>query len=363
VKQAFAALLRCPDCGRPLDVDARGTNGDEVKEGALSCGCGRVYPVIAGIPRILPADLAMTLPAEHPGFFDRHRDLRPEAPTGTRATSVRTLRAFGDEWQRFPAVRDVHAGIFRWYFEGPDEFRWRGLRVLDAGCGMGRWLHFARREEADVVGMDVSPAIDVVARREGEGVDLVQADLRHPPFAPGSFDLVYSLGVVHHLEDPLAGVRALAALVRPGGELRLYVYRSLEDEGWARRRLLDAVTLLRRATTRLPFAAVHAISALIAAVATVGFLWPRRLLRGSTLGDRVTRGLPLVQYADVPFGMLVAEQFDRLVAPLEGRFRRDEVAGWLEAVGFEVRGVLAGLGWRAIGRRPSGPLPSASASG
>ena len=37
----------------------------------------------------------------------------------------------------------------------------------------------------------------------------------------------------------------------------------------------------------------------------------------------------IAQYTDVPFRMLVAEQFDRFGAPLEGRYRRDEVEGWL----------------------------------
>jgi hypothetical protein len=50
--------------------------------------------------------------------------------------------------------------------------------------------------------------------------------------------------------------------------------------------------------------------------------------------------------------MLVAEQFDRLCAPIERRHTREEVAGWLKAVGFEVVAILPGLGWRAIGRRP-----------
>ena len=45
-------------------------------------------------------------------------------------------------------------------------------------------------------------------------------------------------------------------------------------------------------------------------------------------------------------------QFDRLVAPIEGRFCREDVEGWLRDVGFEVVAVLPGLGWRAIGRRP-----------
>src|SRR4029450_10774432 len=111
------------------------------------------------------------------------------------------------------------------------------------------------------------------------------------------------------------GVRALARLVRPGGELRLYVYRSLDDEPLWRRLLLGAVTALRRVTTRLPYAAVHAVAWLVAVTASVFFLWPRRLLRRFPLGDRLTYGLPLVHYVEVPFRMLVAEQFDRVVAP------------------------------------------------
>jgi SAM-dependent methyltransferase len=152
---------------------------------------------------------------------------------------------------------------------------------------MGRCLHFARRAGAETVGMDVSPAIDVAAAREGDGADFVQADLRWPPFLPESFDLVYSLGVPHHLEGPQVGVRALANLVRPGGELRLYVYRTLEDEPWWKRALFGAVTGLRQITTRLPYPAVHAISWLVAAFASVLFLWPRRLLRQWVWGCRL----------------------------------------------------------------------------
>ena len=110
--------------------------------------------------------------------------------------------------------------------------------------------------------MDVSRAIDVVAGRED--VDCVQADLRHPPFAPESFDLVYSLGVLHHLEEPVDGLRSLATLVHTGGELRVYVYRSLEGDLWPRRALLGLVTLIRRVTTRLPYSVVHAVAAGVA---------------------------------------------------------------------------------------------------
>lgn len=352
MRSAFSSILACAACGGTYRLDTYAGTAERVLEGALRCRCERGVPVIDGIPRILPHGTAHTLVAEHAGFYARHSELLPAGCFSTPRASVRTLRAFGDEWQRFPELLQVHRRIFDWYFEGPEAVRWKGLRVLDAGCGMGRWLHFAVERGADVVGMDVSPAIDVAAGREGEGADFVQADLRWPPFPPESFDLVYSLGVLHHLEDPLEGVRALARLVRPGGELRLYVYRTLEEEPPWKRALFAAVTGLRRITTRLPYPAVHAVSWLVAAVATVLFLWPRRLLRRWAWGDRITRLLPLVHYADVPFRMVVSEQFDRLVAPIEGRFRREDVEAWLRDVGFEVVAVLPGLGWRATGRRP-----------
>ena len=198
--------------------------------------------------------------------------------------------------------------------------------------------------------MDVSRAIDVVAGRED--VDCVQADLRHPPFAPESFDLVYSLGVLHHLEEPVDGLRSLATLVRPGGELRVYVYRSLEGDPWPRRALLGLVTLIRRVTTRLPYFVVHAVAAGVAAMATLLFLWPRRLSRRLGVAEKFTSTLPLVHYENIPFRMLVAEQFDRLVAPIEYRYRKEEIVEWFAAIGFELVALLPGLGWRAIGRRP-----------
>jgi len=302
-----------------------------VREGMLSSPCGRAFPITEGVPRLVPGE----------ALRDR--------------LSQRTQALFGDEWQRFPELERVHEGIFRWYFEGDGGVDWAAVRALDAGCGMGRWLHFARAAGGRVVGMDVSVAVDVAARREGEAADLVQADLRWPPFAAGTFDLVYSLGVVHHVDDPAAAVRALASLVRPGGTLRLFVYRSLEDESAARRALLGLVTALRSVTTRLPPSILHAFAWAVSASATALFLAPRRALRRWPAGDRLTRGVPLSQYTDVPFRMLVAEQFDRFGAPREGRYRREEVEAWLREAGLEVVDVRPGLGWRAIGRKPLVP--------
>jgi uncharacterized protein YbaR (Trm112 family) len=194
VRTRFARQLRCPFCQGDPRLEVFAGSAGALAEGALACACGPKGPVIAGVPRLLPAATSGTLVSSHPDFFARYPDLMPRGAVTAPHASIRTLHAFGDEWQRFPELLEVHQRIFDWYFEGPQPIRWKGLRVLDVGCGMGRWLHFAREAGAEVVGMDVSPAIDVAAARDGDGADFVQADLRWPPFPPESFDLVCSLG-------------------------------------------------------------------------------------------------------------------------------------------------------------------------
>jgi len=98
-------------------------------------------------------------------------------------------------------------------------------RVLDAGCGTGEavgWFHESAGDRALVVGMDLATAHVRAARRSAPAqASILQADMLQPPLAACSFDLVWAVNAVNHLHDPVAGVRALAKLLRPGGRLVL----------------------------------------------------------------------------------------------------------------------------------------------
>jgi arsenite methyltransferase len=111
------------------------------------------------------------------------------------------------------------------YFSGRE-------RILDAGCGAGlaaaTWLVPGwQRNGSEFVGVDISAAIDVACQRlgEAEGTSFVQADILSLPFAPESFDLVFSEGVLHHTPSTEDAFRSLTRLLRPGGEIMIYVYR------------------------------------------------------------------------------------------------------------------------------------------
>ncbi len=95
-------------------------------------------------------------------------------------------------------------------------------RVLDAGCGTGDalgWWRASLPDGAVVVGMDLSAVHATIARGVAAGTPVVQGDLLAPPFADGVFDRVWTINALHHLRDPVAGVRALAKLLRPGGRI------------------------------------------------------------------------------------------------------------------------------------------------
>ncbi len=100
-----------------------------------------------------------------------------------------------------------------------------GMRVLDAGCGSGTtlpWLWQAVAPGGEVSGIDLSLAHVTAARSKAPpGVRVLCASLAQAPFANASFELVWCVNTVNHLRDPVAGVRALAAMTAPGGRLAL----------------------------------------------------------------------------------------------------------------------------------------------
>lgn len=91
------------------------------------------------------------------------------------------------------------------------------LAIADIGCGSGV---FARHlsEGNFVVALDVDRRI---LETIDENVAVVNADAHHMPFKPESFDIVLSLSLMEHLENPLGHVEDLRKIVKPGGWLLL----------------------------------------------------------------------------------------------------------------------------------------------
>jgi SAM-dependent methyltransferase len=99
-----------------------------------------------------------------------------------------------------------------------------GMRVLDAGCGAGDalpWLFDAVKPSGHVVGIDLADAhADAAARLHAcAGIEVFRGDILTGPLEPASIDFIWCVNTMHHLRDPIHGVKRLASLLRPRGRI------------------------------------------------------------------------------------------------------------------------------------------------
>lgn len=132
-------------------------------------------------------------------------------------------------------------------------YNFQGKSVLDVGTGTGHRLIAAAAAFPDTrfTAVDVSEAPLAIARRAAEdagvrNIEFRLANLLEDGASFGTFDVVLSMGVVHHLSDPAAGVRHLARSVAPDGILFLYIYG--QHGGRERMRRKKIVSLLLNGT-------------------------------------------------------------------------------------------------------------------
>lgn len=138
--------------------------------------------------------------------------------------------SFGWQWNRYSKTQlDETGGSFadeafrKRTGIRPEELR--GKLILDVGCGMGRFAEVATRWGARVVGIDLSAACEVAARNLGEREFVaLQADVLQLPFAPESFDCIYSIGVLHHTPDCERAFKRLPQYLKPDGTIAIWLY-------------------------------------------------------------------------------------------------------------------------------------------
>lgn len=222
MKESLLEFLACPACRSGLALKGERVSEGEIMEGTLTCsGCEAGYPVARGVPRFVSS--------------------------GAYADS------FGFQWNAFPSVQldSSNGGVeSARSFEsntGMTAQDLRGRLVLDAGVGAGRYADVVSRWGGEVVGVDITRAVDAAFTSIGHrpGVHIVQADIFAMPFADEVFDVAYSIGVLHHTPDPARAFQCVARRVKAGGTMAVYVYAAMGVS----RHFSDA---WRKVTTKLP---------------------------------------------------------------------------------------------------------------
>ena len=277
----LVSSLRCPVCASGLVL-----NGERIECSA----CKESHPVVEGIARFTG---------------DEH------------------LASFGRQWNKYEVAHDDEDRATFQAKTGVMLEELKGLRVLDAGCGGGRYSKVCGEAGATVIGADHSTAVSKARQLCAHlpNVAFVQADLKRLPLEPASFDFVFSIGVMHHDADTRAVFDAVAKLVKPGGRYSVWLYR--RNQWWQ-----EAINnVLRRRTTKMA---------------------PEKLERwcewGAWLG-----GLPVINQTlnkIVSFSAhpnhenRVCDTFDWYAPQYQYHHTVNELSDWFRAVGFHDLRVL-----------------------
>jgi SAM-dependent methyltransferase len=277
--------LKCIRCGS-LDLHQAAAT--------LVCPeCQAAFPVLRGVPRFVA------------------RELYSES--------------FGFQWNRFARTQlDSANGSTR----SRDTFiqktglslaSLRGKRVLDAGCGMGRFAEVCADAGAEVHAIDLSTAVEAAHANLGHrpNVHIYQADIMRLPFADESFDIIYSIGVLHHTPDTRNAFMALPALLKPGGLIAIWVYsRKL--------RVFVGGELLRTVTPSLPKPLLLRASRIAVPL--------YHLHRLRFVGQLTSVLLPTSMNPDPQWRWL--DTFDWYSPKYQWKHTYDEVEGWFREAGL-----------------------------
>ena len=267
-----------------------------------------------------------------------------------------TVRDFGREWRRFDQTAlspDELARAFAEYFA---IFPWAGLprdaNGIDFGCGSGRWAMLVAPRVGRLHCVDASAdalAVTQANLSAQPNVSFHHAALDAVPLPDTSMDFAYSLGVLHHLPDPQAGLTACVRKLKSGAPMLVYIYYAFDNRPLWFRLVWRASDGIRRVISKAPHRIKLMLTDLIAALV----YWPlaRAARVTETLGRDVSNW-PLGAYRWRSFYTMRTDALDRFGTRLEHRMTRREIAAMMETAGLrEIRFSDSPPFWCAVGVR------------
>ena len=256
-------------------------------------------------------------------------------------TDAAYTESFGEQWNRYRSVQidsenKLNLSAERFYrWTGWEKDELRGLRILEAGCGAGRFTQIMLEAGATVYALDMSAAVDACWRTNGphNNLCLLQADIYQIPSRTQFFDRIFCYGVLQHTPDPRRAFMSLIRFLRPGGKISMDCYiKSSRLTRWTSKYLWRAIT------TRLSPQALFKI---------VEWYIPKwlpidtKLARIPGIGKWLISLIPCWNYTDllplkseeiIPWAIL--DTFDALAPKYDKPQTLEEVRSWFRQAGL-----------------------------
>jgi SAM-dependent methyltransferase len=324
MRKEWIKYLCCPECGADLTADAVEAI---ITNGVLQCTKTEehTFPILDGIPRFVE--------------ISNSRNSRKDA----------TANNFAYQWNKFDKGWVNDEASMQEFLGSEKLSGFRGKVILDAGCGMGRFSSIAAKHGAKlVIGMDIGDSIIAAQRynRRNDNVFCIQGDIYKPPIK-NKVDMVYSLGVIHHLPSAEQAFKSLYKIVKPSGKLVVWVYGA-ENNQWLVK-YLDPIRV--NITSKLPMTVLYPIAATMAF-----FLW--LLLRlvykpAFRFLPRLSKSLFYADYfqhmVNEPLHQNVHTILDHLLPPFSHYISKSTLSSWIAGVGAKSKiENLRNYSWTAI---------------
>ncbi len=256
--------IQCLDCQGSLELETFNKDDSGLINGVLICQndtCKKWFPVIRSVPRFLPKDL---IKDEYHEFSMQYEDQLKKCSlnansytlTGDKLEDLKkqTIQNFGFEWveyNRFGWDDPVYNNAFeeevfhRKSLLNPDDLKKKV--VLDAGCGNGRYCHWAAKNANHVIGVDLGDGVESANENTHKlaNVQIIQGDIFNLPLKPKSLDAIYSIGVLMHTGNAHQATINLSKKLKERGTITIHLY----GKGNFIYEFFDA--LIRKRTTKM----------------------------------------------------------------------------------------------------------------
>lgn len=256
---------------------------------------------------------------------------------GVENIDLNTVNAFGDEWAKFDyfSESEIEDIATEHYFDIVNLDWIKAKRVLDVGCGTGRWTKYVAKYAVTVDAIDPSKAIEVAAvlLKDCENVRLSRASVDNLPFANESFDFVFSLGVLHHVPDTQLAMQRCVEKLKPNGYFLTYLYYRFDNRGKIFKALFKLSDLFRKMICRLPAPAKNFVCDCICILVYYPLIAFASFFKLIGL-KKLAQTMPLHFYIGKTFNVIRNDARDRFGTPLEQRFTKKEIQIMMENSGL-----------------------------